>query len=69
MSSDSDYQLIDSGDFQKLEKIGPYRFVRPSPQAVWRPRLADAEWQRFDARYVRYSGGRWQMDDSQSESG
>ena len=42
------YQLIDSGNFQKLEQIGPYRMVRPSPQAVWRPRLTDLEWRDVD---------------------
>ena len=41
--SQSTFQLIDSGNFQKLEQIGPFRFVRPSPQAVWRPRLAKAD--------------------------
>ena len=51
------FQLIDSGNFQKLEQIGPYRFVRPSPQAVWRPRLPKSEWENFDAKFTRNSGG------------
>lgn len=51
------YQLIDSGNFQKLEQIGPYRMVRPSPQAVWRPRLSKAEWKNVDAEFKRFSGG------------
>ncbi len=51
------YRLIDSGNFEKLEQIGPYRFVRPSPQAVWRPKLGQDEWQNIDARFNRYSGG------------
>ena len=33
----SDYGLVDSGDGRKLERYGPYRFVRPEPQALWAP--------------------------------
>lgn len=56
-----DYRLLDTGGFQKLEKVGPYRIVRPSAQAVWRPRQPEAAWQDCDARFERYSGGngRW----------
>lgn len=51
------YALIDSGDFQKLEQVGPFRIVRPSPQAVWKPRLSEAEWKKVDAHYERFTGG------------
>ncbi len=34
-----DYGLLDSGHGRKLESYGPYRFIRPEPQALWRPRL------------------------------
>ncbi len=51
------YTLIDSGNFQKLEQVGPYRLVRPSPQAVWQPRLSEDVWNRVDARFARFSGG------------
>lgn len=51
------YQLLDSGGFRKLEQVGPFRFVRPSPQAVWSPRRSDAEWKQADAEFVRFSGG------------
>ena len=52
-----DYKLIDSGNFQKLEQVGPYRFVRPAAQAVWKPRLADDQWKKVDASFNRLSGG------------
>jgi 23S rRNA (cytosine1962-C5)-methyltransferase len=29
-----DYELLDSGDGQKLEKFGEYLFVRPEVQAI-----------------------------------
>lgn len=57
MSPSSSYTLIDSGHFQKLEQVGPYRLVRPSPQAVWKPRLGSDSWDKVDARFNRFSGG------------
>lgn len=56
-STFSSYSLIDSGNFQKLEQVGPFRLVRPSPQAVWQPRLSDSVWDKVDARFNRFSGG------------
>jgi len=32
-----DYELLDSGGGQKWERYGPYRFIRPEPQAMWSP--------------------------------
>jgi len=43
MPSFDDYELIDSGFEQKLERYGPYTVVRPEGQALWQPRLSDAE--------------------------
>ncbi len=58
----ADYGLIDSGHGRKLERYGPYRFIRPEPQAMWSPRL-DA-WDAH-AEFVPGSdedgGGRWQF--------
>lgn len=31
-----DYELIDTGDFEKLERFGQYVTRRPEPQAIWR---------------------------------
>ena len=45
----SDYGLIDSGHGRKLERYGPYRFIRPESQALWSPR--QAEW-RADGEFV-----------------
>lgn len=58
----ADYGLIDSGHGRKLERYGPYRFIRPEGQALWSPRLP--EWQA-DGEFVPGSdedgGGRWQF--------
>ena len=57
-----DYGLIDSGNGRKFERYGPYRFIRPEPQALWKPRLAVWE---ASAEFVPASddegGGRWQI--------
>lgn len=55
------YQLLDSGRESKLERVGPYLLVRPSPQAVWSPDLPEKEWSNADAVYIRSStgGGNW----------
>ena len=47
-----DYRLIDSGDGQKLEQFGPYRFVRPEAQALWAPRLEKSIWQQADGHFT-----------------
>jgi len=56
----SDYGLIDSGNGRKLERYGPYRFIRPDAQALWSP--VQADWQA-DGEFIPGSdeegGGRW----------
>lgn len=39
-----DYELIDSGDFSKLERFGPYVMIRPEPKALWHKSLSDEKW-------------------------
>jgi 23S rRNA (cytosine1962-C5)-methyltransferase len=59
----ADYGLVDSGHGRKLERYGPYRFIRPEPQAMWAP--ASTEWGAH-AEFIPGSdeegGGRWQFD-------
>ena len=42
----SDYQLIDSGGFEKLERFGRYTMIRPEPKALWDKALPEGEWKR-----------------------
>ena len=63
----ADYALLDSGDGRKLERAGGYTFVRPEPQALWRPRLDPARWDAADAIFAGQSGddedaGRWRFN-------
>lgn len=61
----SDYALLDSGRGQRLERYGPYTFIRPEHQALWQPALPDASWQAAHGVFQptgEESGGRWQLD-------
>jgi 23S rRNA (cytosine1962-C5)-methyltransferase len=49
-----DYELIDCGDFEKLERFGQVILIRPEPQAVWRKQLPEAEWQK--QHHIRFKG-------------
>lgn len=42
-----DYELIDSGNFEKIERYGKYIIRRPEPQAVWSPHLSSHEWAKL----------------------
>jgi 23S rRNA (cytosine1962-C5)-methyltransferase len=45
-SSWEEYELIDSGDFEKLERFGKYILIRPEPQAIWKRTLSTEEWKK-----------------------
>ena len=40
----TDYELIDVGNFEKLERFGQFITIRPEPQAVWDKTLSNTEW-------------------------
>ncbi len=42
-----DYELIDCGDFEKLERFGKYITIRPEPQAVWPKVNSNADWEKL----------------------
>lgn len=49
-----DYELIDSGEYEKLERFGEFVVRRPEPQAVWRKTLSENEWEKHsDATFKR----------------
>jgi len=41
-----DYELIDVGGFEKLERFGQFITIRPEPQAVWDKSLSNVEWEK-----------------------
>ena len=49
-----DYELIDCGDFEKLERFGNLVLSRPEPQAVWKKTLTEQEWKK--QTHIRFKG-------------
>jgi 23S rRNA (cytosine1962-C5)-methyltransferase len=60
-----DYALLDSGGAAKLERYGPYTFLRPEHQAIWDRALPTERWQAADAIFQpssEESGGHWRFN-------
>jgi 23S rRNA (cytosine1962-C5)-methyltransferase len=58
-----DYELLDCGNFEKLERFGRYVLIRPEPQALWDRKLSEQDWLKMaHARYVAKTStsGEWQ---------
>ena len=52
-SPSSDYELLDSGMEEKLERYGNIVLARPDPQALWEKHLPEIEWKKADGFYER----------------
>ena len=50
-----DYELLDSGNGEKLERFGAYVLARPEPKALWDKNLSASEWDR--AAHTRFKPG------------
>ncbi|MCD8143082.1 MAG: class I SAM-dependent methyltransferase [Clostridiales bacterium] len=59
-----DYELIDCGGGEKLERWGSEILVRPDPQAIWNTPRTHRGWKRNDGHYLRSKtgGGHWEKD-------
>ena len=62
-----DYELIDCGDFAKLERFGKYITIRPEPKAIWKKTLSDAEWEKM--AHTRFIPGGGFSTAGQQDSG
>ncbi len=59
-----DYELIDSGDFEKLERFGQYVLIRPEPQALWKKALSEDVWRDVaHAKFVREQQDKFRFTD------
>lgn len=57
-----DYELIDSGDGEKLERFGDFTLSRPDPQALWRKLLPASEWKNVHGFFTRgEKNGDWSL--------
>jgi 23S rRNA (cytosine1962-C5)-methyltransferase len=57
-----DFEVLDTGSGEKLERWGGIRLIRPDPQVIWPPARPDL-WPSADARYLRSDagGGHWEF--------
>jgi 23S rRNA (cytosine1962-C5)-methyltransferase len=51
------YELLDSGEGEKLERFGEFTLSRPDPQALWPKRLDESVWKKADAYFTRDAAG------------
>jgi 23S rRNA (cytosine1962-C5)-methyltransferase len=64
-----DYELLDCGGFEKLERFGTHVLRRPEPQAIWSKSLSEQEWTaKAHASFFRKKGtaadgdqGNWEL--------
>ncbi len=60
-----DYELIDSGDGEKLERYGEYILRRPDPQVLWQKNLDEKEWKKANASFLREGdNAKWRIKDN-----
>ena len=56
-----DYQIIDAGEGEKLERWGPVTVVRPDPQIIWPRMLPSGDWTpHMHYRRSKSGGGHWE---------
>lgn len=64
-----DYELLDTGEGEKLEKFGPHTFVRPYEDAVWSKTLGEKDWNKADGKFWSSKVGAkagWKMENKNS---
>lgn len=58
-----DYECLDAGNGEKLERWGNVILRRPDPQAIWLVESYDEKWKHLDGHYFRShkGGGEWKF--------
>jgi len=58
-----DYELIDAGDGERLERWGRFYLRRPDPHIIWPAAKDPSAWEKVDAHYHRSDkgGGHWEF--------
>lgn len=54
-----DFELLDSGDGERLERWGAHTLVRPDPQAIWARALPREDWEKAGAKFF---DDKWHFD-------
>lgn len=53
-----DFELLDSGEGEKLERYGTVTLARPDPQALWPKQLSKTRWQDAHCTFKSAEGGK-----------
>lgn len=58
-----DYEVLDTGNGEKLERWGSYLLRRPDPQVIWEIRKSSRGWRKPNGHYHRSQrgGGEWEF--------
>lgn len=59
-----DYVLLDTGEGEKLERVGKYSFVRPYEDGIWKKTMNLKEWNEVDGKFFSSKDGAksgWKM--------
>jgi len=66
----NNYELIDTGDREKLEKFGDIYLVRPFLEANWKKSQSNDVWDNADAKFIKTKGdkGYWDTKKNLPES-
>ncbi len=58
-----DYEVLDTGGGEKLERWGQYLLVRPDPQVLWKCDYTNPGWKKKNGHYHRSAkgGGEWEF--------
>lgn len=52
-----DYELVDSGEGEKLERFGDYYMIRPEPKALWGKTMPNEQWAKLAHTRFRPGAG------------
>ncbi len=59
-----DYELLDCGGGEKMERYGNVVLCRPDPQAIWPKKLDESKWKKADAFFTRAgTSGKWTISE------
>ena len=48
-----DYELLDTGEGEKLERYGSYYLRRPDPEAIWNKKEKATFWDKAELKFIR----------------
>jgi 23S rRNA (cytosine1962-C5)-methyltransferase len=63
----TDYELLDCGGYEKLERFGAYVLRRPEPKAIWAKDMSEQEWKRSANASFVYGKGAHSNPDERGE--